>query len=135
MVALSLSCFSSIPTSKAEILSNLIAFEQCCYGLPTIFTSYAKFMNNLISSVNDFHILCSNGIISNSLLSPEDAAKFFNKICNDAPVTHFHYDGIYKKVNSYYQKRLMILRMGKCCCSFFKILGCCCRLIWLSENE
>ncbi|GKV16888.1 hypothetical protein SLEP1_g27458 [Rubroshorea leprosula] len=124
----------SIHYATETILSNLIAFEQCCSGLPSIFTSYAKFMNNLISSVNDFHILCSNGIISNSVLSPQDAAKFFNKICDDVPVTHFHYDDMCKKVNSYYQKRLMILRMGKCCCCFLKTLCCCCKiLVRLSE--
>ncbi|GKV16893.1 hypothetical protein SLEP1_g27463 [Rubroshorea leprosula] len=115
--------FLSIHDATETIFRNLIAFEQCCCGLPTIFTSYAKFMNNLISSVDDFHILCSNGIISNSLLSPEDATGFFNRICNDARVTHFHYDGIYEEVNSYYRRRLMILRTLKCCDLFFRSLS------------
>ncbi|GLU01694.1 hypothetical protein SLE2022_189870 [Rubroshorea leprosula] len=93
-----------IHNTTETMFRNLIAYEQCYYHLEPIVTSYAKLMDNLIDKVDDLHILCKRGIISNSL-SSEDATQFFNKLYNDARIIpQSYYSEIYKEVNSYYRQ-------------------------------
>ncbi|GKV16891.1 hypothetical protein SLEP1_g27461 [Rubroshorea leprosula] len=89
-----------IHNTTETIFRNLIAYEQCYYHLEPIVTSYAKLMDNLIDKVDDLHILCKRGIISNSM-SSEDATQLFNKLYNDARIPRSHCSEIYEEVNSY----------------------------------
>ncbi|GKU97477.1 hypothetical protein SLEP1_g10620 [Rubroshorea leprosula] len=90
-----------IHDTTETIFRNLIAFEQCNYGIHgvrDIVTSYAKLMDNLIDTVEDIDILCKNGIICNSL-NPVDAAQFFNRLYNDTHISHPRYHDVYEDVN------------------------------------
>ncbi|KAL7161941.1 hypothetical protein ACSBR2_042422 [Camellia fascicularis] len=64
-------------------LRNLIAYEQCRSGVRCYFISYANFMDTLISSDEDVHVLHKVGIICNHLGASEDATKLFNNLCKE----------------------------------------------------
>ncbi|KAI8015434.1 UPF0481 protein [Camellia lanceoleosa] len=69
--------------STEPFLRNLIAYDQCHPGVRRYFTSYANFMDTLISSDKDVHVLAKAGIIRNHLGTGEDATKFFNNLCKE----------------------------------------------------
>ncbi|KAL7265516.1 hypothetical protein ACSBR1_003319 [Camellia fascicularis] len=64
-------------------LRNLIAYEQCRPGVRRYFTSYVNFIDTLISSDGDIHMLHKIGIIRNHLGAREDATKLFNNLCKE----------------------------------------------------
>ncbi|CAL5335108.1 unnamed protein product [Camellia sinensis] len=69
--------------STEPFLRNLVAYEQCRPGVCRYFTSYANFMDTLISSDKDVHVLDKAGIIRNHLGAGEDVTKFFNNLCKE----------------------------------------------------
>ncbi|KAJ0979929.1 hypothetical protein J5N97_015403 [Dioscorea zingiberensis] len=71
----------SIQATTISEFRNLIAFEQCCPGSGSHFTSYAAFMDNLINTQMDVAVLQDCGIIESKLGSYKDVAFFFNQLC------------------------------------------------------
>ncbi|XP_039128314.1 UPF0481 protein At3g47200-like [Dioscorea cayenensis subsp. rotundata] len=71
----------SIQATTISEFRNLIAFEQCCPGSGSHFTSYAIFMDNLINTHIDVAVLQDCGIIESKLGSYKDVAIFFNQLC------------------------------------------------------
>ncbi|KAM0951840.1 hypothetical protein DsansV1_C03g0030031 [Dioscorea sansibarensis] len=63
------------------LFRNLIAFEQCYPDTRTYITIYAAFMDCIIDSPQDVRLLHSNGILSNRLMSTDEAAAdLFNNL-------------------------------------------------------
>ncbi|XP_021822073.1 UPF0481 protein At3g47200-like [Prunus avium] len=83
------------------LLRNLIAFEQCCRGQSHQITSYAVFMDKLISSEKDIKLLSKEKILAN-WLNVEDGSKFFNTLYIDTTLKNFQYDKLCAQVNKYY---------------------------------
>ncbi|KAM0954493.1 hypothetical protein DsansV1_C01g0011611 [Dioscorea sansibarensis] len=71
----------SIQATTISEFRNLIAFEQCCPGSGSHFTSYATFMDHLINTQIDVAVLQDCGIIESKLGSYKDVAIFFNQLC------------------------------------------------------
>ncbi|THG04696.1 UPF0481 protein At3g47200-like [Camellia sinensis] len=69
--------------STEPFLRNLIAYEQCCSGVPGYFTSYAILMDTLINTPKDVQVLEKTGIIRNYLGASEDASDLFNNLCKE----------------------------------------------------
>ncbi|PQQ09247.1 hypothetical protein Pyn_26245 [Prunus yedoensis var. nudiflora] len=84
------------------LLRNLIAFEQCYHGRSHQITSYAIFMDKLISSEKDIQLLSEEKILAN-WLNVEDGSKFFNSLYIDTTVKEFQYDKLCAEVNKYHQ--------------------------------
>ncbi|XP_021822111.1 UPF0481 protein At3g47200-like [Prunus avium] len=84
------------------LLRNLIAFEQCYHGRSHQITSYAVFMDKLISSNKDIKLLSEKKILAN-WLNVEDGSKFFNSLYIDTTVKKFQYDKLCDQVNKYHQ--------------------------------
>ncbi|CAB4261642.1 unnamed protein product [Prunus armeniaca] len=82
-------------------LRNLIAFEQCYHGRSHQITSYAVFMDKLISSDKDIKLLSEKKILAN-WLNVEDGSKFFNSLYIDTSVKDFQYHKLCVEVNKYY---------------------------------
>ncbi|PRQ33497.1 hypothetical protein RchiOBHm_Chr5g0058271 [Rosa chinensis] len=71
-----------------SLFRNLIAFEQCYHGISNEITSYAVFMDNLISSQEEMELLCKAKVIGN-WLSDEEGCNFFNNLYKGIPRTKF----------------------------------------------
>ncbi|PQQ17725.1 hypothetical protein Pyn_37320 [Prunus yedoensis var. nudiflora] len=84
------------------LFRNLIAFEQCYHGRSHQITSYAFFMDKLISSDKDIQLLSEEKILAN-WLNVEDGSKFFNSLYIDTTLKDFQYDKLCAEVNKYYQ--------------------------------
>ncbi|WRX22287.1 Protein of unknown function DUF247 [Theobroma cacao] len=54
-----------IQETTETILRNLIMYEQCLPHCASIFTCYAKVLDNLIDTTNDMDILCKRDIFYN----------------------------------------------------------------------
>ncbi|KAI3847695.1 hypothetical protein MKX03_013617 [Papaver bracteatum] len=83
---------------------NLIASEQYLdrNGSPYYMTSYAIFMDNLVSSPADVTLLRNQGIITHTLGTDDDVCNIFNKLCSDIYLKDDYYADIHKRVNKYY---------------------------------
>ncbi|GFY82340.1 hypothetical protein Acr_02g0005800 [Actinidia rufa] len=81
----------SLYTSTELFLRNLIAFEQCCPGVPCYFTSYALLMDMLVNSAKDVEVLQKAGIIQNYLGADQDASNLFNKLCKEVVIEKFFF--------------------------------------------
>ncbi|XP_050369184.1 UPF0481 protein At3g47200-like [Argentina anserina] len=97
----------NIPQLNVGMLSeslfrNLIAFEQCYSGISNEITSYAVFMDNLISTQQDMELLCKEKVIGN-WLSDEEGCKFFNNLYKGIPHTKFYYGPLCEKVQRRYE--------------------------------
>ncbi|KAI3871738.1 hypothetical protein MKW92_004748 [Papaver armeniacum] len=75
------------------------------FGSPYYMTSYAIFMDNLVSSEADVTLLRNQGIITHTLGSDEDVCNIFNKLCCDIYLKDDYYADIHKRVNLYYCDR------------------------------
>ncbi|KAK3014890.1 hypothetical protein RJ639_008462 [Escallonia herrerae] len=85
------------------LLRNLIAFEQCCPDIEQRhITSYAFFMDTLIDSIKDIHLLETAGVIVNNSGSSEDASDLFNNLCKEIAMTNFFFFSQWKQVDDYY---------------------------------
>ncbi|XP_021822043.1 UPF0481 protein At3g47200-like [Prunus avium] len=84
------------------LFRNLIAFEQCYHGRSQQITSYAFFMDKLISSDKDIKLLSEKKILAN-WLNVEDGSKFFNSLYIDTTLKDFQYAKLGAEVNKYYQ--------------------------------
>ncbi|XP_039139708.1 UPF0481 protein At3g47200-like [Dioscorea cayenensis subsp. rotundata] len=62
------------------LFRNMIAFEQCYPGVENQVSLYAIFMDCIIDTPNDAHLLHLKGILSNRLSTDEAAAELFNKL-------------------------------------------------------
>ncbi|XP_061991977.1 UPF0481 protein At3g47200-like [Rosa rugosa] len=111
----------NVGMSSETLFRNLIAIEQCYHGYSNEVTSYAIFMDNLISSKEDMELLCKQKVIGN-LMSDEDGCKFFSNLYKDIPhnkFSHnkFYYSALCKQVNDRYQLRrytwLALLKIEK----------------------
>ncbi|XP_043689439.1 UPF0481 protein At3g47200-like [Telopea speciosissima] len=91
-----------IQGSTERLFRNLIAYEQCCYLLPSRITSYVVFLDRLINSSKDVHLLGVEGILENWLSTEEDASLFFSRVWNGGTLHKFYYVGLCHKVNTYY---------------------------------
>ncbi|XP_061991106.1 UPF0481 protein At3g47200-like [Rosa rugosa] len=94
----------NVGMSSETLFRNLIAIEQCYHGYSNEITSYAIFMDNLISSKEDMELLCKKKVIGN-LMSDEDGCKFFSNLYKDIPHNKFYYVELCKKVNARYNMR------------------------------
>ncbi|KAI3931682.1 hypothetical protein MKW92_003541, partial [Papaver armeniacum] len=74
-------------------------------GSPYYMTSYAIFMDNLVSSAADVTLLRNQGIITHNLGSDDDVSNIFNKLCCDIYLKDDYYADIHKRVNIYYCDR------------------------------
>ncbi|KAI8013996.1 UPF0481 protein [Camellia lanceoleosa] len=77
--------------STEPFLRNLIAYEQCCSGVPGYFTSYAILMDTLINTPKDVQVLEKAGIIRNYLGASEDASDLFNNLCKEIVLVEFYF--------------------------------------------
>ncbi|PRQ36374.1 hypothetical protein RchiOBHm_Chr4g0390801 [Rosa chinensis] len=94
----------NVGMSSETLFRNLIAIEQCYHGYSNEITSYAIFMDNLISSKEDMELLCKKKVIGN-LMSDEDGCKFFSNLYKDIPHNKFYYVELCKEVNDRYNMR------------------------------
>ncbi|KAM5553032.1 UPF0481 protein [Rosa sericea] len=94
----------NVGMSSETLFRNLIAIEQCYHGYSNEITSYAIFMDNLISSKEDMELLCKKKVIGN-LMSDEDGCKFFSNLYKDIPHNKFYYVELCKEVNDRYNLR------------------------------
>ncbi|KAM5550229.1 UPF0481 protein [Rosa sericea] len=106
----------NVGMSSETLFRNLIAIEQCYHGYSNEITSYAIFMDNLISSKEDMELLCKQKVIGN-LMSDEDGCKFFSNLYKDIPHNKFYYVELCKKLNDRYKLRrytwLALLKIEK----------------------
>lgn len=85
------------------IFRNLIAYEQCiCEG--KLLSNYLGFVDNLVNTPDDVHLLVKRGIFENWLGDDNDVASLINKLCagviiND--VSYFTKVGV--QLNKYYR--------------------------------
>ncbi|XP_042519310.1 UPF0481 protein At3g47200-like [Macadamia integrifolia] len=91
-----------IQGSTELLFRNLMAYEQCCFFLPNRITSYVVFLDSLINSSKDVHLLGDQGILENWLSTEEDASLFFSRVWKGGTLHKFYYVGICQKVNAYY---------------------------------
>ncbi|KAL8158789.1 hypothetical protein V2J09_000326 [Rumex salicifolius] len=89
-----------------ELFRNVIAFEQCHYHRDTYLTNYVFFMDCLIDSKEDVHLLAKEGIIHNFMGSDEELASLINTLCTYARTSsHFYYTSISKQLKQHSKKR------------------------------
>ncbi|PRQ36320.1 hypothetical protein RchiOBHm_Chr4g0390141 [Rosa chinensis] len=94
----------NVGMSSETLFRNLIAIEQCYHGYSNEITSYAIFMDNLISSNEDMELLCKEKVIGN-WMSDEDGCKFFSNLYKDIPHEKFYYVELCEKVNDCYRSK------------------------------
>ncbi|KAI8556946.1 hypothetical protein RHMOL_Rhmol05G0296600 [Rhododendron molle] len=70
-------------------LRNLIAFEQCCPGVPQNVTSYAFVMDLLVNSDEDVQVLENAKVMRNYLGAKKDATNLFNELCKETAIGEF----------------------------------------------
>ena len=75
-----------IDDGTASALLNVMAFEHLHVGLEDVVTSYVCFMDELIDSADDLHLLRSKNIITMALGSNQAAADLLNSLTKE--VTH-----------------------------------------------
>uniref|UniRef100_A0A7N2KZI7 Uncharacterized protein n=1 Tax=Quercus lobata TaxID=97700 RepID=A0A7N2KZI7_QUELO len=93
-----------IQETTETTIRNLISFEQCYTECDARFTSYAILIDSLINNAQDAELLGKNKIVYN-WLSPEDTAKFFNKLYYDTYVNKYYYGKLSRNLNSYCEQR------------------------------
>ncbi|XP_028074577.1 UPF0481 protein At3g47200-like [Camellia sinensis] len=93
----------ALDDSVEPFLRNLIAYEQCCPGVPGYFTSYAILMDTLINTPKDVQVLEKAGIIRNYLGASEDASDLFNNLCKGIVLGEFYFTET-TKAAAYYSK-------------------------------
>ncbi|KAM5553017.1 UPF0481 protein [Rosa sericea] len=98
----------NIGMSSETLFRNLIAIEQCYHGYSNEITSYAIFMDNLISSEEDMELLCKQEVIGN-LMSDEDGCKFFSNLYKDIQHNKFYYVELCKQVNKFYRRKVRLV--------------------------
>ncbi|KAI3877822.1 hypothetical protein MKX03_020969 [Papaver bracteatum] len=93
--------------NTGRFFRNLVASEQYFdqNGSPYYMTSYAIFMDNLVSSAEDVTLLRNQGIITHTLGTDDDVCNIFNKLCSDIYLKDDYYADIHKRVNIYYCDR------------------------------
>ncbi|KAJ4718668.1 hypothetical protein OWV82_010318 [Melia azedarach] len=84
---------------------NLIALEQSRYDYEDKIGSYILFLNSLIKTSTDVHMLCENGIIDNWLGSEEDVSNFFKNLGRDVCVNNFFFAELCQNVKKYANTR------------------------------
>ncbi|XP_050373490.1 UPF0481 protein At3g47200-like isoform X2 [Argentina anserina] len=94
----------NVGMSSETLFRNLIAIEQCYHGYSNEITSYAIFMDNLISSKEDLELLWKYQIIGN-WMSDEDGCKFFSNLYKDIPHNKFYYVKLCEHVNARHRSK------------------------------
>ncbi|XP_058092795.1 UPF0481 protein At3g47200-like [Magnolia sinica] len=97
----------TIDDATEHTFLNLMAFERLHNGVdqPAV-TSYVFFMDNIIDTAKDVHLLRSKGIINNALGSDDAVAKLFNSITNDITLDpECRLRVLHQNVNLYCTKR------------------------------
>ncbi|XP_078167714.1 UPF0481 protein At3g47200-like [Carex rostrata] len=92
-----------IDNSK-PLLVNLVAFEQCkfCKINVTYFSSYAAFLDLLVSTQKDMAILQQCGIIESMLSGEEELTLFFNQLFEGVLLDEYHvFAELFTKLNRY----------------------------------
>ncbi|KAH7661365.1 hypothetical protein IHE45_15G058100 [Dioscorea alata] len=86
------------------VFKNLIAFEQCSADPSKYITSYTFFMDNIISTSRDVHLLELEGILVNLLSTDDAAASFFNGLNEKivANASEMYLMGLHREVKNYY---------------------------------
>ncbi|KAM0951794.1 hypothetical protein DsansV1_C03g0029531 [Dioscorea sansibarensis] len=86
------------------LFKNLIAFEQCSADTSKHITSYTLFMDYIINTSRDVHLLELKGILVNLMGTDDAAASLINglgeKIIHDP--NQMYLRGLHRKVKSYY---------------------------------
>ncbi|XP_072989452.1 UPF0481 protein At3g47200-like [Typha latifolia] len=92
-----------------SLFRNLIAFEQCYPNTRCQITTYAAFMDCLLSTPEDARLLHQSEILTNNMTTDQDAARFlfFSRLCNQV---HYTTDNSYLRdlcveVNKYQHSR------------------------------
>ena len=92
-------------TTECTLL-NLMAFEHLQVGVGNEITSYVCFMNELVDTAMDVHLLHTNHIIHSALGSNKAVAELFNSITKDIILDPNSELGIVRQqVNRYCKKR------------------------------
>ncbi|PSS34647.1 UPF0481 protein [Actinidia chinensis var. chinensis] len=91
----------SIYDSTELFLRNLIAFEQCCPGVPCYFTSYAYLMDMLVNSTKDVEVLQKAGIIENFLGADQEVSDLLNNLGKESFANEFIFAETCKQANKY----------------------------------
>ncbi|XP_057503614.1 UPF0481 protein At3g47200-like [Actinidia eriantha] len=91
----------SVYDSTELFLRNLIAFEQCCPGVPCYFTSYAYLMDMLVNSAKDVKVLQKAGIIQNFLGADQEVSDLLNNLGKESFVNEFIFAETCKQANKY----------------------------------
>ncbi|GFY83752.1 hypothetical protein Acr_03g0005260 [Actinidia rufa] len=87
--------------STELFLRNLIAFEQCCPGVSSNFTSYAFLMDTLVNSAKDVEVLQKAGILRNYLGADQEASDLFNNLCKEVVLGEFYFAETCKQATKY----------------------------------
>lgn len=94
-----------VHSSTEKCLLNLVAFEKLHHGAGAVFTSYMKFMNNIIQNGEDVAELRSKGVMHHTLESDEAVAKLFNTVYKGHlnPDSKLHH--VQRQADEYCKKR------------------------------
>ncbi|KAL5228432.1 hypothetical protein ABZP36_016697 [Zizania latifolia] len=93
-----------IDDARRPLMANLIAFEQTQGGEEArLLTSYVALMGQLIVTARDVELLRRHGVVENLLDNDEEAARFFNRLCDCSPVDYDRqaFAGLYDDVTRY----------------------------------
>ncbi|XP_010670868.2 UPF0481 protein At3g47200-like [Beta vulgaris subsp. vulgaris] len=96
-----------IQNSTEAIVRNIMFFEQCFHSMDSYFVDYVLFLDTLIDTPEDVHILIEAKIIKNCLGSIDDmAATFFNQATKHVALTsRFYYANVGNDLNAHVSKR------------------------------
>ena len=84
-------------------LRNFVAFEECCRGVPSNFTHYCVFLDELVDTPRDVAILRRSGILQYKIGSDAEVAKMLNGLCKNVLFDYdqFHYAKICEEVKKF----------------------------------
>ncbi|KAJ0969292.1 hypothetical protein J5N97_022169 [Dioscorea zingiberensis] len=97
----------SIDDSTKSIFLNLMAFEHLHVGVRSEISSYLCFMDKLVDSEQDVHLLAKKGIIKNAVGSEKAVAEILNSLTEEItldPTNEF--EDVSDKVFKYSQKKI-----------------------------
>ncbi|KAM5580983.1 UPF0481 protein [Rosa sericea] len=94
----------TIDERTGPLFRNLMAFEQCYQSyFNKLITSYVLLMDNLIDTSKDVDLLCEKDIVA-TLLTADDASKFFNELYHDDSTLYRpYYLKLCREVQEYYK--------------------------------
>ncbi|KAJ0969293.1 hypothetical protein J5N97_022170 [Dioscorea zingiberensis] len=97
----------SVDDSTASTFLNLMAFEHLHVGVCSEISSYVCFMDKLVDSEQDVHLLSKKGIINNAVGSEKAVAEILNSLTEEITVDPTNeFADVSTKVFEYSQKKI-----------------------------